>query len=281
MDGFWEDDLDLWDTAAGVLLVTRGGRLRHRLSRLRPRFRARRIYRRVGSNPLQAAKARRGRAEIVSPEWLRATTPCPKAPPSFEPLGVSPWQALPPATCRSCLFLIIALGLSDGVRRAADDRRRASPARTSPTRPSSANMNAASRRSRTPAPSSTSASTWSRSCSSSSTSKRRSCSPGRSASTSPSWTGWVAMMVFLVELGARPRLCVEEGRARMGVMLDAPAKTAMPTEEELARARRPGSRRRRPEAASRSFSAASTRRASWSPRPRTCSPGRGPARCGG
>ena len=25
MDGFWEDDLDLWDTAAGVLLVKEAG----------------------------------------------------------------------------------------------------------------------------------------------------------------------------------------------------------------------------------------------------------------
>ena len=25
MDGFWEDDLDLWDTAAGVLLVREAG----------------------------------------------------------------------------------------------------------------------------------------------------------------------------------------------------------------------------------------------------------------
>ena len=38
------------------------------------------------------------------------------------------------------------------------------------------------------------------------------------------WTGWVAMMIFLAELGARPRLCVEERGARMGVMLDAPAR---------------------------------------------------------
>jgi len=25
MDGFWEDDLDIWDTAAGVLLVKEAG----------------------------------------------------------------------------------------------------------------------------------------------------------------------------------------------------------------------------------------------------------------
>jgi myo-inositol-1(or 4)-monophosphatase len=25
MDGFWEDDLDMWDTAAGVLLVKEAG----------------------------------------------------------------------------------------------------------------------------------------------------------------------------------------------------------------------------------------------------------------
>ena len=25
MDGFWEDDLDLWDTAAGILLVREAG----------------------------------------------------------------------------------------------------------------------------------------------------------------------------------------------------------------------------------------------------------------
>ena len=132
------------------------------------------------------------------------------------------------------LFLVVALGLSTGVRRAADDRLAAAPARTSPTRTSSANMNAASRRSRTPAPSSTCASTWSRSCSSSSTSKRRSCSRGRSASTSRSWTGWTRDDDLPGRAWPRPRLCVEEGSARMGVMLS-PDEDRMPSEEELAR----------------------------------------------
>ncbi len=48
------------------------------------------------------------------------------------------------------------------------------------------------------------------------------------------WTGWIAMMIFLAELGAWPGLCVEEGSARMGVTLDA-RHDRYPTEEELAR----------------------------------------------
>ena len=81
------------------------------------------------------------------------------------------------------------------------------------------------------AASSTCASTWSRSCSSSSTSRRRSCSPGRSASMFDlGWPGWITMMIFLVELGARPRLCVEEGSARMGVILDPRARDRAPAD---------------------------------------------------
>jgi NADH-quinone oxidoreductase subunit B len=48
------------------------------------------------------------------------------------------------------------------------------------------------------------------------------------------WTGWTAMMIFLAELGLGPRLRVEEGSARMGVMLR-PDEDRMPSEEELAR----------------------------------------------
>ena len=48
------------------------------------------------------------------------------------------------------------------------------------------------------------------------------------------WTGWAAMMIFLDRAWPWPCLCVEEGGARMGVMLRGP-EDRMPTEEELAR----------------------------------------------
>ena len=75
MDGFWEDDLDLWDTAAGVPPRPGSGRVRDRFSRVRPVVRAARIYRRLGRHPQQAAKAGRGgaaiAAETVAPrKWL-------------------------------------------------------------------------------------------------------------------------------------------------------------------------------------------------------------------
>ncbi len=34
-DGFWERDLKAWDIAAGIVIVQRGGRLRHRRRRRR------------------------------------------------------------------------------------------------------------------------------------------------------------------------------------------------------------------------------------------------------
>ena len=94
------------------------------------------------------------------------------------------------------------------------------------------------------------------------------------------WAGWVAMMIFLAELGARPGLCVEEGSARMGVMLD-PAANPHPTEEEIARAAGlvPGSA----EEAKFLADARGARRKGLPRRQprRSRSPGRGPAACGG
>ena len=67
------------------------------------------------------------------------------------------------------------------------------------------------------------------------------------------WTGWVGDDAVPRRACARPRLCVEEGGARMGVMLR-PSEDRMPTEEELARLAGlvPGDSR--PASSSRSFS---------------------------
>ena len=65
MDGFWEDDLDLWDTAAGVLLVREAGGF---VTDYRGSDRAfeRGEYVAASSvDPLQAAKAGRRGASLI------------------------------------------------------------------------------------------------------------------------------------------------------------------------------------------------------------------------
>ena len=103
MDGFWEDDLDLWDTAAGVLLVREAGGF---VTDYRGADRA---FERgeyvAGSAAIhsQAAKAGRGRARDSRPAALAGRRVAVlKRAPSFQAPGVSPWQASPPAICRSC-----------------------------------------------------------------------------------------------------------------------------------------------------------------------------------
>ena len=62
MDGFWEDDLDLWDTAAGVLLVREAGGFVTDYRGSDRSFERARIHCRIVGDPFQAAKAgRRGR----------------------------------------------------------------------------------------------------------------------------------------------------------------------------------------------------------------------------
>ena len=92
------------------------------------------------------------------------------------------------------------------------------------------------------------------------------------------WTGWIAMMIFLSSSASASLMRGRRGRSN-GSDARAP-EDRMPTEEELARIAGlvPGEVDQKKLASS---SSRSTKRASWSPRPRTCSPGRGPAPCGG
>ena len=66
MDGFWEDDLDLWDTAAGVLLVKEAGGFVTDYRGSRPdRSSAREYVAGIGDIHSQAAEAGRGGASVI------------------------------------------------------------------------------------------------------------------------------------------------------------------------------------------------------------------------
>ena len=104
LDGFWEDDLDIWDTAAGMLLVREAGGFVTDYRGSDRLVRAARICRRLRGDPFQAAKAgRRARCEITG--LCRACGDGgagPKAPPSFsKPWSIPLWPASPQAICRS------------------------------------------------------------------------------------------------------------------------------------------------------------------------------------
>ena len=114
LDGFWEDDLDLWDIAAGILLVREAGGFVTDFRGADRVVRARRISRR------QSARSTRKLHKLVAGalsygrfQWLRACAERAvlKPPPSFKP------RSFPLATVAAgylpiLLFLGVALGLS-------------------------------------------------------------------------------------------------------------------------------------------------------------------------
>ena len=65
MDGFWEDDLDIWDAAAGVLLVREAGGYVTDYRGQTPHVRAPPISRRQWRPPFQAAQAAGGVAAVA------------------------------------------------------------------------------------------------------------------------------------------------------------------------------------------------------------------------
>ena len=75
MDGFWEDDLDLWDTAAGVLLVREAGGFVTDYRGADRSFERARICRRIVVDPFQAAEADRGGSPDSAVKWLRHPQP--------------------------------------------------------------------------------------------------------------------------------------------------------------------------------------------------------------
>ncbi len=65
MDGFWEDDLDLWDTAAGVLLVREAGGFVTDYRGADRAFERGEYVAGIVGDPFQAAKADRRGAKIA------------------------------------------------------------------------------------------------------------------------------------------------------------------------------------------------------------------------
>ena len=114
MDGFWEDDLDLWDTAAGLLLVKEAGGFVTDYRGSRPIVRAARIYRRSGVIHSQAAEAdRRGAAIALASRLRRRNSAVLKRRQVSSPWSF-PLASVAAGYLPILLFLIIALGLSAG-----------------------------------------------------------------------------------------------------------------------------------------------------------------------